>query len=378
MSKIYGTIGYVYLKKTHRKIIVLADQHDTLPSCENKINIAEWFKSKFKTSKILLEEVPREDNKLIELWQGSPHTQELKKLYLDNTDIMPGMDIRPFMIPFSWEVLDQIDVHNPDYDITMLEYLEEIDNFFSLQNSFIMKNLSNYNVNFLKGTLLGKHFILIKNRYGEFLESIDNQNLFDKKIKYLNSNHTDRLSTINNLLDDIMEWYICAQIELYNDKSIIIHAGLAHTDKIIDLLKNHYSFIIIEQEGINTLENARYEPRNGCIELKSEINNQFGGVTCMKKSTKIDLFPVKINLIKETDRSLVMEYSPIYLQINTTYHKLIRSVLNNISYSGKFNPLIYINNDDGSYKIMDEKFILNENINISLILNKEGNLIGKK
>ena len=66
MSKIYGTIGYVFLKKDNRKIIVLADQHDTLPSCENKINVAEWFKSKFKTSKILLEEVPRENNKLLD------------------------------------------------------------------------------------------------------------------------------------------------------------------------------------------------------------------------------------------------------------------------------------------------------------------------
>jgi hypothetical protein len=282
MSKIYGTIGYVFLKKNNRKIIVLADQHDTLPSCENKINVAEWFKSKFKTSKILLEEVPRENNKLLELWETSPHTQELKKLYLDNTDIMPGMDVRPFMIPFSWEVLNQMDTNKIEYDITMIEYLEEIDKFFSLQNSFIMKNLSNYSVNFLKDSLLGKHFMIIKNKYGEFLELLDNENLFDKKIKYINSNYYDKLLNINHILDNIMEWYICAQIELYYDKSIIIHAGLAHTDKIINFLKDHYNFIIHAQEGINTLENARYEPRNGCIELKQEINNQFGGTNLGK------------------------------------------------------------------------------------------------
>lgn len=282
MSKIYGTIGYVFLKKNNRKIIVLADQHDTLPSCENKINVAEWFKSKFKTSKILLEEVPRENNKLLELWETSPHTQELKKLYLDNTDIMPGMDVRPFMIPFSWEVLNQMDTNKIEYDITMIEYLEEIDKFFSLQNSFIMKNLSNYSVNFLKDSLLGKHFMIIKNKYGEFLELLDNENLFDKKIKYINSNYYDKLLNINHILDNIMEWYICAQIELYYDKSIIIHAGLAHTDKIINFLKDHYNFIIHAQEGINTLENARYELRNGCIELKQEINNQFGGTNLGK------------------------------------------------------------------------------------------------
>ena len=164
MSIIYGTIGYVFLKKDNRKVIVLSDQHDKLPSCEDKINIAEWFKQKFNTSKILLEEVPREDNKLIELWESSPHTQELKKLYLDHTQIINGMDIRPFMIPFSWEVLNQIEINTNDYDITMLEYLNEIDNFFSLQNSYIITNLSNYNVHFLKNSSLGKHFILIKKK----------------------------------------------------------------------------------------------------------------------------------------------------------------------------------------------------------------------
>lgn len=277
MSKIYGTIGYVFLKKENRKIIVLSDQHDTLPSCENKINIAEWFKQKFNTSKILLEEVPREDNKLIELWESSPHTQELKKLYLDNTHIINGMDIRPFMIPFSWEVLNQIEINTNDYDITMLEYLNEIDNFFSLQNSYIITNLSNYNVHFLKNSLLGKHFILIKNKYSDFLKLLDNERLFDKKIIYLNSNYNNKLSIINNLLDDIMEWYICAQIELYNQESIIIHAGLAHTDKIINLLKNHYNFTIIQEHGINSLINARNGTRTGCIEIKPEINKQFGG-----------------------------------------------------------------------------------------------------
>jgi hypothetical protein len=277
MSKIYGTIGYVFLKKNNRKIIILSDQHDTLPSCNNKINIAEWFKLKFKTSKILLEEVPREDNKLIELWESSPHTQELKKLYLDNPEIINGMDIRPFMIPFSWEVLNQIEINPKDYDLTMLDYLNEIDDFFSLQNSYIMNNLSNYNVYFLKNTLLGKHFILIKNKFSDFLKSLDNEKLFDKKIIYLNSNHNHKLSIINNLLDDIMEWYICAQIELYNNKPIIIHAGLAHTDKIINLLKKHYNFTIIHEDGINSLANAREGTRTGCIEIKPEINNQFGG-----------------------------------------------------------------------------------------------------
>ena len=98
MSKIYGTIGYVFLIKNNRKIIVLSDQHDVLPSCENKINIAEWFKRKFNSSKILLEEVPRENQKLIELWETSPHTQELKNLFFhQRVQFMVNQDIFQLM-----------------------------------------------------------------------------------------------------------------------------------------------------------------------------------------------------------------------------------------------------------------------------------------
>jgi len=278
MSKIYGTIGFVFLTKGNHKIIILSDQHDTLPECDNKINIADWFKKKFNSSKILLEEVPREDNKLIELWKESPHTQELKKLYLDNPKIISGTDIRPFMIPFSWEVLGQIDIQNKDYHLNMIEFLKDIDNFFCLQNTFIMNNLSNYNVNILKDTLLGKHYLLIKNKYEQLLDELNNDELLTLQIRYVNENHNNKLSILNNLLDDIMEWYICAQINLYNDKSIIIHAGLAHTDKIIKLLQSHYNFEIKHQEGINNMNNIDVGTRSGCIQVPQEIDNQFGGI----------------------------------------------------------------------------------------------------
>ena len=277
MSKIYGTIGFVFLTKGQNKIIVLADQHDTLPECDNKINIAEWFKKKFNTSKILLEEVPRENNKLIELWQQSPHTQELKKLYLENPTIISGMDVRPFMIPFSWEILDDVDISNNDYNITINEYLKDIDNFFTLQNNYIIKNLYNYNLLILRNTLLGKHFLIIKNRFNEFLKDLDNNDLINEKIKFFTINHTSKLLSLNNLIDDIMEWYICAQINIYIDKPIIIHAGLAHTTKIIKLLLLHYGYEITHQEGLNDLNNVSFEKRKGCIELPSEIDIQFGG-----------------------------------------------------------------------------------------------------
>ena len=277
MPNIYGTIGYVFLIKGSHKIIVLADQHDTLPECQNKINVGQWFKKKINTSKILLEEVPREDNKLIELWQTSPHTQELKNLYLDNPKMIPGMDIRPFMIPFSWEVLEQINEPDNNYDIDMIEYFKEIDNFFSMQHTFVISNISNYNVNILKDTLLGKHFLMLKNRYNDLLESLNQKKLLTQQIRFLNTNHNNLLILINNLLDDIMEWYIFAQINLYYDKSIIIHAGLAHTEKIIKLLQEHYNYEIKKQQGVNNLNESKKEPRNGCIQVSENIDELFGG-----------------------------------------------------------------------------------------------------
>jgi hypothetical protein len=112
---IYGTVGITLLSKGVHNVIVMADNHDTLPECQNKINVAEWFGKKMGTSKILLEEVPRQGNKLVELWKESPHTQQLKDLYLENPDTIPGMDIRPFVIPFSFEVLNEIDESNKEY-----------------------------------------------------------------------------------------------------------------------------------------------------------------------------------------------------------------------------------------------------------------------
>ena len=84
MKNIYGTIGYTVLKNpnTNNKIIILADMHDKLPECVNQTNISNWFESKINSSKILLEEVPRDNVTLHELWSESPHTQNLKNLFL--------------------------------------------------------------------------------------------------------------------------------------------------------------------------------------------------------------------------------------------------------------------------------------------------------
>ena len=100
-TNIHGLIGYTILinKKLNKQVLVMADRHDELKECEEQsIKIAEWLKTKFHTSNILLEEVERNGNELQELWDSSSHTQDLKNLYLNNIDIVVPIDIRNDLI----------------------------------------------------------------------------------------------------------------------------------------------------------------------------------------------------------------------------------------------------------------------------------------
>lgn len=44
MINIYGSIGYTLLKhkNINKYFIIYADMHDTLPKCDNDINISNW------------------------------------------------------------------------------------------------------------------------------------------------------------------------------------------------------------------------------------------------------------------------------------------------------------------------------------------------
>lgn len=271
MRNIYGTIGYTLLehKNGKNKIIVLADMHNTLPKCDNKINMAEWFKSKFNKSEIFLEEVPRENFKLKELWTESEHTQELKNLYLNNMKMINALDIRPFMIPFSWEVVDSSD----NYKITLKRYMKLINEFFCIREPYLKSKLSNYNKEKLTNTLVGKHFLKLKKEFYNFVKN--NRKLLQTMIYDIKNSNIMILEEINTMLNSIMEWYICAKIELKKHRPIIIHAGLYHSDKVINWLSTLYSYNIIKQQGINTMKESTTKPINGCINLDPISESSF-------------------------------------------------------------------------------------------------------
>ena len=244
--------------------------HDKLEKCDNYIKISQWLKLKFKTSLILLEEVDREENpNLQELWSSSEHTQELKKIYLEYNQIIEPIDIRPLLLVYNWEVYDSI----KDNNCELYEYLSLIDEFFCIKNKYCIKKIKdNYCYNYLKTNNLGKHFLKIKNIYSLFLKKY--KQFLKIKIDYLYNNNKILLENINDIINNIMEWYICAMIDSNNDKSIITHTGLYHSDKILNLLKEYYNYNIINESGINNMNNIN-NIKNGCISISNNLDNKF-------------------------------------------------------------------------------------------------------
>jgi len=271
---IYGTIGYSILinKENKQRVLIMADMHNKLPECENRINISKWLDSKKYKSKILLEEVPRDGVDLMELWSEAPHTQELKNFYLKNPSEITAVDPRPFLIPFSWEIL----LKNPDLNksnVKFIKYLQLIDDFFSLNHHHFKKYSPFYSEINLKGTNLGNHFLKIKKKFKNYLE--ENRDLLELSLSVLITNNLYLLEQLNNLLDDIMEWNICGHIVWNLKRSIILHAGLAHSEKIIDWLINQYNFYIKFKQGINKLQQTISSPIYGCINLSSDEDSNF-------------------------------------------------------------------------------------------------------
>lgn len=262
MINIYGTIGFTFLKnKSNRYILVLADMHSSLPYCkESSVKISNWLFSKKSKSTILLEEVPRDESiKLQELWSDSEHTQDLKNLFLNNSKVIQAVDIRPYLIPFSWEMIKLTDTN-----IKLNEYIKLIDDFF-------LSNLINK-----KKIIINKQiypqFEILKNTYLEFKNSISDH--LDKNIKDINEHNQHILVRINEILDHIMELYILNKIKKNLNKNIILHTGLAHSQEIIEWLDVLYNYNILEKTGINSL-NDQLQSDHGCLQIPHYINDVF-------------------------------------------------------------------------------------------------------
>ena len=292
-----GSVGFTLLKSKNNienkdiYVLLLADIHDGVTYCKtNSTMIAELLNSKSTKNSILLEEIftPKEDKnkeekvKLKALWPNSKHTNELQILNNTNDRITP-IDIRPYLIPFSWEL-----VNNSDSKLGKMElkkYIEPLENFFNKSLKFynenikdkvdMMNTIQSYNT----GSKLSPsiHFEEIHKLFDDFKKEFEEN--MNNSIFILTTTNIIPLERINNLISLIMEWYTILLIH-NNIKNIIIHCGLAHNQRLLDLLTKVYRFNIIQQKGINKMTDLPHDIPSACILLPSNVigmfNNKYG------------------------------------------------------------------------------------------------------
>ncbi len=274
MTNIYGSVGYTLLRNKYNTILIFADVHSKLPYCENKIDISDWFKDNMNFTNVLLEEVPRDGVELNELWTESEHTQKLKNLFLQNSNLIHAIDIRPYLIPFSWEMCE---LKTDNNIITLNNYLKKINVFLELEDDYFKKKLSLvYNEKYLiKNVHLGKHFLELHILFNSYKE---------KYAKYMEKNVCDIfkenkiiLEEFNNILDSTMEWFAIAKMfQLkFNKKNVIMHTGLYHSNNIRNKLMELYEYKIIDNNGINTIKDIENNKNySGCISLSPSVTSQ--------------------------------------------------------------------------------------------------------
>ena len=158
---ISGALGFELFKVINSSmlILILADMRDGVKYCDKKSkNISEFLKSREVNSNILLEESTQKEVHLKDLWPNVIHTQELKKLAFESKYIN-SFDIRPLLVPFSWEL---IDIDKSLGNKLLNEYLFLINSFFfqkesQLYKKYIVPEL-NKNIMFQKN----KNYIYLK------------------------------------------------------------------------------------------------------------------------------------------------------------------------------------------------------------------------
>jgi hypothetical protein len=264
---IYGAIGYTILKDDNHKILIFSDRHDELADCTGKhIEMNDLLEaiSENDDTKVLLEEVDRTSrtNKII-LAFPSPHTSALMNTFIKNQDDILGVDIRPFLMRYTLSLYN--DKHN---DMTLYKYFYEINQFYMLENEILKTKLGDlYSEDKLQNTKIGIHFMYIKQICINFInKNIDN--LYKPISKVLT---LGMIEEINDILSDIMEWYICAILFKYKDEPALIHVGLAHSTKIIDYLSNFYNYKILDNKGITHIRNLNESNNNGCLLIDKNI-----------------------------------------------------------------------------------------------------------
>lgn len=270
-----GSIGITILKKDKRVIVVFADAHSNVTYCKNNSKkVSNWIGNRIDGNNILIEEVPRSENiHLNDLWQ-TEHVQELKDLYLKNSDKITGTDLRPYLKDFSYDLI------NIDKEIgktNLKDYLEKLRLFFISKNincNNIINNLFKQKVE--KNTGLRFHFEYLKKEFNKFYEKLKNENLLEKDLNFINKNNKDIFNDIDFYLDSIIEWYTLCKIFTTNNLTII-HTGLYHSINIIKFLEKFYKFEIKYNNGIVDKLPSNLENLSSCVYIPQNIKDKYIG-----------------------------------------------------------------------------------------------------
>ncbi len=270
-----GSIGYSFLRHKYydKYILLLADVHDGVEYCEqDSVMIDDFLKSK-DNNNILLEEAVREKLDLTDLWPSSLHTGKLKKLNREDSKINP-VDIRPLLLPFSWELFGYPDTNIPK--MTLMEYLKPIIDFFGLKNTKLMRKYIIPEIKKLENKKQFKisvmhHFNELGEIFKDFMK--ESREYLDLNMSQVYNLNPQLLEKINNLISMIMEWYIMLLIT-NSDTNIIIHAGLAHSDRILELLTQVFEFNLLRSSGVNSMRDITNDTKS-CIKIPENINKVF-------------------------------------------------------------------------------------------------------
>jgi hypothetical protein len=250
-------------KSIDKYVLVLADVHDGVSYCsQDSLMIDQFLNNNSINNEVLLEELFREKLNTKDLWPSSLHTQKLKQLNYNNPNIKP-IDLRPMLLPFSWELSE---ISTELSQMTLSKYIEGIDNFLNKKNTKLFYKYILPEIRKLKDkekfrVSLITHFNEINEIFNEYKQKYNKY--MDVKIIDLYNMNQNVLELINNILSMIMEWFILVCIH-NSEKNTIIHLGLAHSDRLIELLTQVYQFKQISNIGINKIDDIKDNPKS-CI-----------------------------------------------------------------------------------------------------------------
>jgi hypothetical protein len=276
MEYLSGATGYTILSKNNKNILLLADIHDGVNYCVNQQQsdrIDNFLQRNNTSHQILLEESINDPSlNLTDLWPDAEHTRRLKILKENDRKIIPT-DIRPYLIPFSWQLAESNDKYK---NLQITKYLYFFSIFFSEKSSIYYKYIVPYYeyIDYHNKMILLGIFKQIKKLFNRKYEMYKGKTL--REILELDKSYMHSIDNINSL---IMEYYILLLI--FSDKrDSIIHTGLAHSTRIKSILVEEFKFNIVED-----IDMTQIKDYTGSHNTKACIINPSNSVFFNKKKS---------------------------------------------------------------------------------------------